>query len=95
MDDYAPSVTNDPNGFSAWFMSRAGVAIDAYVDRAIRQPQTLTDNGQQWGVDNNGNMYVIGKTNNQVVSHVSTAGQINPMLLIGAAVLLVVMLGNK
>lgn len=90
----APSVTSDGAGFSSWFLARAGNAIDAIVDRQIRQPQYLNDAGQQWGVDGNGNIYQLGQTNGQIVAQVNRpAQQISPLLIIGAIVLLVV-LGN-
>lgn len=88
----APSVTSDGAGFSSWFLARAGNAIDAIVDRQIRQPQYLNDAGQQWGVDGNGNIYQLGQTNGQIVAQVNKpAHQISPLLIIGA-ILLVVML---
>jgi hypothetical protein len=92
--DDAPSVTSDGAGFSSWFLARAGNAIDAIVDRQIRQPQYLNDAGQQYGVDGNGNIYQLGQTNGQIVAQVNRpASQISPLLIIGAIVLLVV-LGN-
>lgn len=97
MDNYddAPSVTGDGAGFSSWFLARAGNAIDAIVDRQIRQPQYLNDAGQQYGVDSNGRIYQLGQTNGQIVAQVQTNKQsISPILII-AAVVLIVALGNK
>lgn len=97
MDNYddAPSVTSDGAGFSSWFLARAGNAIDAIVDRQIRQPQYLNDAGQQYGVDGNGRIYQLGQTNGQIVAQVNRpATTISPVLIIGA-ILLLVMLESK
>lgn len=92
MDEYetSPSVTSDGAGFSAWALSRVGVAIDAYVDRAIRQPQYLSTGGQQYGVDDRGNLYPLGQTNGQIVANVQTKATISPvmLLLIGAVIIM-------
>lgn len=83
---------------SAWFMARLGNALDAYVDRNIYgNGQFAVDAGQQYGVDANGNVYQLGKTNQQLTAVVANnAAQPSGMtlLLIGAVVLLVVMEGK-
>jgi hypothetical protein len=94
--DDAPSVTSDGAGYSSWFLARAGNAIDAIVDRQIRQPQYLTDTSQQYGVDDTGHIYQLGQTNGQIVAQVNNKGgqSISPLLLIGLVVLVVAM-GSK
>lgn len=97
MDNYdAPSATGDGAGFSSWFLARAGNAIDAIVDRQIREPQYLNDAGQQYGVDDRGNVYQLGQMNGQVVAQINKGGtqSISPVLIIGLLALVLVM-GNK
>lgn len=96
MDDYdvAPSPTTEGASYNAWIMARIGNGIDALVDRAIIRQPIMAAGGQQYGVDENGRMYVLGQTNSQVVAQVQKSQAISPVLLIGI-VALVVVLGAK
>lgn len=92
MDEYnAPSVVEDTGAFSAWALSRFGNAIDAYVDRAILGPQYLSGGAQQYGQDQYGNLYPLGKPSGQVVGQVQpNSQQISPimlLLIVGAIIL--------
>jgi hypothetical protein len=81
MDDY-----DNTNGAGAWFLSRLGNAIDVYVDRQLNSPQVL-QNGSGYGVDQNGNLYQVGKpTTVQGVTPVG-GGSMNMLLLVGLVIL--------
>lgn len=80
---------NDPG---AWTLSQLGNVIDAYVDRTINRPQVVYDASQAYGVDQNGNLYQLGKPNmgGQVGGQVSVGGSPLLLLLIGAVIFMAI-----
>jgi hypothetical protein len=73
-------------GLDAWVMARVGNALDAGIDRVINRPQFVSDPSQAYGVDQNGNIYQLGKSNGQITASVqtNTAGGVafNPMMML-------------
>jgi len=72
------------NDGTAWFLSHLGYAIDSYVDRTLNRPQVVYDASQAYGVDENGNLYQLGRPANygytQAGGTVSVGG--NPLMLL-------------
>lgn len=64
--------TTDTGLGDAWLSARLGNAIDAGVDRVLNRPQFAGDPAQAYGVDQNGNLYTLGKTNSQIAAQVTT-----------------------
>lgn len=72
----------------AWFASRAGFAIDTWVDRTLNKPQLVYDASQAYGVSDNGTLYQLGRPGASVPS---VGGGVNSTLLLVGIVLLVVL----
>ena len=64
-----------------WLAARLGNAIDVSVDRVINTPQVVYDASQAYGVDGNGQIYQLGKTNQQAVKG-PVVGAANPQMLL-------------
>ena len=75
----------------AWLASRAGFAIDTWVDRTVNKPQIVYDASQAYGVSDNGTLYTLGRPGSNVGA---VGGGVNSTLLLIGIVLLVV-LGSK
>lgn len=87
MDD-----TTQPSGLDAWVMARLGNAIDVGVDRALNRQPTMVDPGQAYGVDQNGNIYQLGKANGQLSASIQTTSpqrsNMTVLLLVGLVLLI-------
>lgn len=70
--------TQDP-----WNLAILGQAIGTYVDREINKPTAIASS-QNYGIDQNGQLYTLGQPAGQVAANVSTvkASNNNMMLLL-------------
>lgn len=89
MDETNGSIFED-----AWIKARVGNAIDVLVDRTLNRPQYTNDPAQAYGVDANGNLYMLGQRNGQVVATVnngapSGSNGLMAWLILGAIALVV------
>jgi hypothetical protein len=83
--DVGGSVAGTPD-LGAWGLSRLGFAIDTWTDREINRPQKIAQSGAPYGIDQNGNLYEVGKPATvQTVSPVK--GGANPQMLLLVLVL--------
>lgn len=87
--------TQNGTNWDAWSQAVVGTAIGAIVDRVVQRPQLGVDPSQQYGVDDQGRIYQLGKTNAQISANVqrndggSVAG-VPVWLIVGAVILFAV-----
>lgn len=90
MSDYSEppdAPTNSGSNLGAWAQSVLGNAIGVYVDRTIKQPQTIQDPSKGVGIAD-GRMYALGQPG--TVGETLVPGVSNVALLIGAALVVFV-----
>ena len=87
----APAITED---WGAWAMSRVGIAIDAVVDRELRE-QYAPNPGHAYGIGPTGQIYRQGQP--APTAQATAAGWLTPtnLMLAAGAVLVAVLLLRK
>jgi hypothetical protein len=78
------------NNWDSWIQARLGQAIDVGIDRVVNKPQVVYDSSQAYGVDERGNLYMLGQNNGQVAAqgNVTVGGNSTMLLLVIGAVVL-------
>ncbi len=85
-------------GWDAWAQAVAGKAINVAVDRVMHRPQYGMDPARAYGMDEQGNLYVVGQPSGVVTAQVSNGQQSLfgiPVWMLAAGVVLLVLLERK